>query len=307
MSTVLITGANGFVGHNIVEQLLLKKYKVIATGKGPNRWSCDNAQFSYETMDFTEAEHIKAVFEKYVPDIIVHCGALPKPDECEQNKEAAFRINVSGTIYLLNEAAKYGCFFIFLSTDFIFSGEEGMYKEEDTPAPVNYYGQTKLLAEGEVKKYPFPWTIVRTVLVYGPSDGGRLNMVTMVADALHANKTLHIYDDQVRTPTYVADLAKAIATIIDKRATGVYHISGKDVRTPYQIACAVARYLGFDDKKINRVTAETFIQGAKRPPKTGFSIEKAKRELNYQPVSFDDGLSLTLKNSKYFTPNQENR
>ncbi len=307
MSRVLITGANGFVGRNIVEQLLLKDYNVIATGKGHCRFSSSNENFLYETMDFVDAERIKAVFEKHAPDIVVHCGALSKPDECEQNKEAAFRINVSGTIYLLNEAAKYGCFFIFLSTDFIFSGEEGMYKEEDTPAPVNYYGQTKLLAEEEVKNYPFSWTIVRTVLVYGPSDGSRLNMVTMVADALHANKTLHIYDDQVRTPTYVVDLAKAIVTIIEKRATGVYHISGKDVCTPYQMACAVAHYLGFDENKIKRVTAETFQQGAKRPPKTGFTIEKAQRELHYQPLSFDEGLSLTLKESNYFATVEKNK
>ena len=115
-----------------------------------------------------------------------------------------------------------------------------------------------------------------------------------VAEALNEGKPLHIYDDQVRTPTYVADLAKAIVTIIEKRATGVYHVSGKDVRTPYQMACAVARYLGKDEKEIHRVTASTFQQGARRPLKTGFNIEKARRDLQFDPVSFDEGLQLTF-------------
>jgi dTDP-4-dehydrorhamnose reductase len=165
MQKILITGANGFVAFYLIEQLLKKEFYVIATGKGPSRLPFRNDNFVYEPMDYTNAENVKDVFNKYAPEIIIHSGALSKPDECELNKDNAFLVNVTGTKYLLNEANKYKCLFVYMSTDFVFSGEKGMYRETDEREPVNYYGQTKLLAEDEVMKYDYDWSIIRTVLV----------------------------------------------------------------------------------------------------------------------------------------------
>lgn len=232
---------------------------------------------------------------QFKPHVVVHAGALSKPDECELQKEIAFKTNVKGTEYLLEEAAIIKSFFVFLSTDFIFSGEEGMYREEDIPAPVNYYGQTKLMAECRVQEYPFDWSIVRTVLVYGNPRAGRQNILTSVASALKEGKQLNIYEDQVRTPTFVRDLSHGLATIIGKRAEGVFHISGEDIRSPYQMACDVADYFKLDKGLIHPVTKDTFRQAALRPLKTGFNISKAKRQLNFQPTSFDKGLKKTFE------------
>jgi dTDP-4-dehydrorhamnose reductase len=246
-------------------------------------------------MDFTRQNEVAEVMASVQPDIIVHSGALSKPDECEQDKEQAYNTNVSATGYLLAEAARWESFFVFLSTDFVFSGEEGMYSEDDPLAPVNYYGQTKVEAEAMVKEYSFDWSIVRTVLVYGHPQGGRDNILTMVANNLEEGKHLKIFDDQVRTPTYVEDLAQGLKTIIDKRATGIYHISGEDVRTPYQMAIEVAEYLNLDKSLIEKVTEQTFQQPARRPLKTGFNLSKAKRELFYIPTPFAKGLKKTFQ------------
>ena len=294
MQTVLITGANGFVG-SYLSRRLLSDYKVIATGKGASRNDINHPHFRYEFLDFTQESDVKAILGAHQPDIIVHAGAWSKPDDCELNKEQAFYTNVTATSYLLKEAALYGSFFIFLSTDFIFSGQEGMYREEDPAAPVNYYGQTKLEAEGLVKLYPFEWSIVRTVLVYGNPQGGRHNILTMVANALKNSQPLKIFDDQVRTPTYVEDLAQGIKSIMDKRAQGIYHLSGEDVRTPYQMAVEVADYLNLDKNLIEKVTEASFSQPARRPLKTGFNLAKAKRDLDYQPISFEEGLKKTFQ------------
>jgi dTDP-4-dehydrorhamnose reductase len=183
---------------------------------------------------------------------------------------------------------------VFLSTDFVFDGEKGMYEENDERRPVNYYGQTKLLAEDEVMKYAYDWSIIRTVLVYGKPFSSRQNLLTNVAIGLQKGEKLNIFDDQVRTPTFVEDLAEGIVRIIEKRANGLFHLSGVDRVTPYQMAVAVAHHLGLDASLIKKVKEQDFNQPAKRPLKTGFNISKAKAELNYQPVSFREGLKRTF-------------
>lgn len=294
MQKILITGANGFLGYYLVQQLVEKNYFVIATGKGECRLPFAASNFVYETLDFVNAEEVKISLNKYFPDIIVHAGAMSKPDECELNKEAAFRTNVTGAINLLKSATDTQSFFLYVSTDFVFSGEKGMYKEDDETGPVNYYGETKLFGEEEVKKYPFNWSIVRTVLVYGKPVSGRQNILTNTSNALQKGEALKIFDDQVRTPTYVEDLARGIVSILEKRAKGVYHLSGEDVLTPYQMAIAVAKHLNLNEALIAKVTEKEFHQPAKRPLKTGFDISKAKKELEYQPISFSDGLERTF-------------
>lgn len=294
MQTVLITGANGFVG-SYLSRLLLDHYKVVATGKGPCRLDINHPHFRYESLDFTVEKEVSSLLSALEPEVIVHAGALSKPDECEAGREAAYKTNVAATGYLIKEAARLKSFFVYLSTDFIFSGEEeGMYSEEDAPGPVNYYGQTKLEAEALVKQYPFDWSIVRTVLVYGKPHGGRDNILTMVAKNLQAGKSLKIYNDQVRTPTYVEDLAQGLKTIIDKRATGVFHLSGEDVRTPYEMAVEVAHLLGYDSSMIGKVTEQTFSQPARRPLRTGFNLTKAKSLLDYRTTPFAEGLRKTF-------------
>jgi len=292
---VLITGANGFLGHYLVSLLLQKGYEVIATGKGNNRLPFGNSEkFVYTEMDFTNPFVVNDIFDTHKPEIVVHAGAISKPDECELNRKEALRINTEGTVTMLSNAAKHKCFFIFISTDFVFDGEAGMYTEVDNPNPVNFYGKTKLVAEEAVKRYDFDWAIVRTVLVYGKAMAGRSNILTIVKEKLEKGEAYSVVDDQVRTPTYVEDLAAGIIAIMEKRACGIYHLSGINILTPYEMACRTADFLGLDKSLIKRVTAESFSQPAKRPARTGFIIDKAKRELAYSPVSFLEGLKRTF-------------
>ncbi len=292
---VLITGANGFVGYYVTKLLLEKGYQVIATGRGDCRLPFSKEHlFSYYQMDFTDAVSVKQVFEKTEPDAVIHSGAVSKPDECELNKEKAWNINVQGTINLLREAENLKSFFLFVSTDFVFDGEKGMYREEDIPLPVNYYGETKLAAEKKVLAYPYFWSIVRTVLVYGKPLTGRDNLLTIVKNKLEKGEEYSVVNDQVRTPTYVVDLAQGIFSVIEKKAEGIFHISGEDVTTPYEMACKTAVLLGLNVGLIKEVTASSFSQPAMRPPKTGFNIQKAKSVLGYHPVSFDEGLRKTF-------------
>jgi len=289
---VLITGANGFLGYYLTKKLLSKGYTVIATGKGDSRLPfLGAANFSYESMDFTDPYAVHDVFEKHQPKIVVHAGAMSKPDDCELKQWQAYLVNVEGTVTTLMNAAEQKSFFLFVSTDFIFDGEKGMYNEDDEPSPVNYYGKTKLEAEELVREYEFGWAIVRTVMVYGKPILSRSNILSIVKEKLETGEIYKVVDDQLRTPTYVEDLAVGFTLVIERQAGGVYHLSGKDVMTPYQMAQKTAEYLGLDNALIKRVTAADFSQAAKRPPKTGFNIGKARMELGFDPISFDQGLS----------------
>ena len=292
---ILVTGANGFLGYYIVEQLLAKNISVIATGKGECRLPfTHDLNFQWLTMDFTDPFSIHDVFENIKPDVVVHSGAMSKPDECEMDQMKAYLVNVEGTVQLLINSEELKSFFVFLSTDFVFDGERGMYNEEDVPRPVNYYGRTKLEAEEAVKEYEHDWSIIRTVLVYGKNHSGHNNLLKIVKEKLEKGEEYSVFDDQVRTPTDVEDLARGIVSIIVRKATGIFHLSGKDVLSPYQMAIKSAEYLNLDGSLVKKVTAESFSQPARRPLKTGLIIDKARRELGYEPISFEEGVRKTF-------------
>jgi dTDP-4-dehydrorhamnose reductase len=297
MKTVLLTGANGFVAYYLV-RLLADRYRVVATSKGPWRQPYDHPNVRYEALDFTREEEVKDTFDRHAPQVVLHAGALSKPDDCERDHDQALLTNTEATGYLLAHAVRHGSYFLFLSTDFIFDGRGRYYREDDEPGPVNFYGQTKLLAESAVKAYPHGWCIVRTVLVYGPNMDGRHNLVTLLAEKLRNGEPYNVFDDQVRTPTYVEDLAIAICALLQKEERGVFHISGEDVITPYGIGLAIAKHLQLDPGLLKPVTAATFPQPAARPAKTGFDLSRAKAVIDFKPTGFADGLARTFEGNR---------
>jgi dTDP-4-dehydrorhamnose reductase len=292
---VLVTGTQGFLGYYLVQLLLSSNYDVIATGKGQNYLPFPgHPNFLYHQMDFTDPFAVHDVFEKMQPNVVIHAGAMANVDACEQNQWQAYVTNVEGTLNLLTNADEYKAHFIFISTDFVFDGESGPYDETSRPNPVNFYGKTKRDAEDAVKEYSFSWAIVRTVLIYGHNHHGRDNILTAVKKKLSNGETYAAVDDIVRTPTYVEDLAKGIASIVAGNKTGIYHLAGKDILTPYQMACKAAEHLQMERSLIKKINAADLETPAKRPGKTIFILEKAKKELNYDPLSFDEGLKKTF-------------
>lgn len=296
MMKVLITGSNGLLGQYLVQRLsALPEYEVIATGRGANRLRRQDG-YKYESVNLADEAAVKGLIERSQPDVIIHAGAMTQADDCERNKDACWMVNVTATRYLLQGAERTGAFFLFLSTDFVFDGLEGPYREDDPVNPVNYYGASKAAAERIVKQSKAAWAIARTVLVYGVADDPRRsNIITWVKSNLEQKKKLKVVNDQWRTPTLVQDLAEGCKLIIDKRAEGIFHLSGKDMLTPYDMAVQVAGYLELETKLLEKVDGSSFKQPAKRPAKTGFVIEKAEKELGYSPHSFEEGLKIVVE------------
>ncbi len=158
------------------------------------------------------------------------------------------------------------------------------YQESDLPAPISVYGASKLAAEWLVRRYPGPWTIVRTSLVYGAAPYlTRDNIYLRVRQMLLSGRDYALFTDQRRTPTWAHDLAEGIRLLIEKRAEGIFHIAGPTIESPYTFGQKVAQALGVSADLLRPITAEDFRQIAPRPPHSNLSIQKAQTLLGYQP------------------------
>ncbi len=290
---ILLTGANGFIGAHWIEKLALRGHTVLATGIGPSRLSLADPH-RYQSLDITDKYLVDALIDSERPDAILHAAALSKPDRCEADQALALRVNLDATEHLLDAAARHACYFCFISTDFVFDGVKGMYREMDPPAPINFYGVTKWRAEQAVQRYPHAWSIVRTVSVYGPPVPGRPNLLSTVIEKLSAGEEYAVFEDQIRTPTYAGDLAEGVAELIQRKMKGIFHLCGEEVLTPYQMAVRVARHMGLDPTGIRPTTANQLTQPARRPAITGLQIDKAKKSIGFRPVSFEEGLHLSF-------------
>jgi dTDP-4-dehydrorhamnose reductase len=292
---ILLTGANGFLGYYLSDHLTNAGLDLLATSRGPCRlpFLLRNC-FAYRPLDFTDAAQTLDVVTSFAPDWIIHAGAMGKPDDCELQPALAHRINVDGTAHLLTAAKQIQAKFCYISTDFVFDGVSGNYKEDAMRGSVNYYGLTKCKAEEMVEASSLHWSIVRTVLVYGKPMTGRSNLLSIVQEKLSRGETYQVVNDQIRTPTYVGDLARGIMTMITRDATGIYHLCGEEVLTPYDMAIQAANYLSLDASLLLCTSTASFKQPAQRPLLTGLCIDKARHELGFLPSSFTEGLKLTF-------------
>jgi dTDP-4-dehydrorhamnose reductase len=290
---ILITGSNGLLGQKLVSLLSQQvDIQLIATSRGANRMDFTEG-YEYQEMDITNAEQVAEVIEKVRPNAIIHTAAMTNVDQCEGEKTLCWEMNVKAVEYLVEACEKHRIFFCHLSTDFVFDGQSGPYSEEDSPSPVSFYGWSKYAAEEVVKRSKCPWSIIRTVLVYGiTNDMSRSNIILWVKNSLEQQKPIKVVTDQFRTPTLAEDLAMGCYLVVDKKAEGIFHISGKDFLTPYEMAIKTADFFGLDKSLISQVDAKNFTQPAKRPARTGFVLDKAIEVLGYNPCSFEEGIEV---------------
>lgn len=299
---ILITGSNGLLGQKLVYRLLKEaNVEIIATSKGENRLRAQSG-YTYQPLDITDEQAVKDTFLKYNPDVVINTAAMTNVDACETEREACHKMNVDAVEYII-KAMKMQAnnpHLIHLSTDFIFDGNNGPYRETDIPYPPNsIYAESKFMSEKLVEKSGLTWTIIRTILVYGVVDFmSRSNIVLWAKDSLSKGKSINVVDDQFRTPTLSEDLAEGCVLVALKGATGIFHISGKDFMSILELVNVIAGFWRFDKSLIHPVKTATLGQPAQRPLKTGFILDKARTELGYEPHSFLEGLAIVDKQLK---------
>ena len=301
MRNILITGSNGLLGQKIVHALLKRSdVNVIATSLGENRIIKKDG-YTYEALDITKISEVELVLNKHKPDVIINTAAMTNVDACETKREECWVLNVTAVqniVEVLSSAEDLkSCHLIHLSTDFIFDGEKGAeYVETDIPNPLSYYALTKYESEKILEKSSINWAIARTIIVYGIVDNmSRSNIILWAKDALTKQQKINVVDDQFRSPTLAEDLADGCILIADKKAKGIFHLSGPDTMSILELVNRVANFWKLDKSLITPSKSNSLNQAAKRPPRTGFDISKAKRELGYAPHSFEQGLKIMDK------------
>lgn len=302
MKKVLVTGSNGLLGQKLTDIYRQhSEISLIATGRGPDRYPQKHG-YLYVPMDITSEDEVMRVIGEHQPDCVIHTAAMTNVDACELDHEGCKAQNVDAVRHIIKATNDTGAHLIHISTDFIFDGTSGPYREEAAPNPLSFYGNSKLMAEELIMAKAKHWAILRTVLVYGlVADMSRSNIVLWARDALKNAKPIKVVDDQFRTPTLAEDLAMGCRLAESHEARGVYNISGKDYMSIYELVNKVADYFGYPMDLVERVSSSTLQQPARRPPVTGFVLDKAIRELGYQPHSFEEGIALVQQQYELFT------
>jgi dTDP-4-dehydrorhamnose reductase len=290
---ILVTGANGLLGQKLMALLLKQEnIEVLATSRGESRIK-GLPEDAYHDLDVTKNSDVLRKFSVLQPDVVIHTAAMTHVDDCELNPEECKIANIEAVKNVVEGCKQVEAHLVHLSTDFIFDGSEGPLLEDASPNPINFYGETKLIAEKVIIESGISWSIARTVLVYGIVPGlSRSNIILWVKENLEKQNTIKVVDDQWRTPTLAEDLANGCWLLAKDKVPGVYNISGKDMLTPYEMALMVAEYFNLDKNYITQADSSTFSQPAKRPPKTGLIIDKAVNDLGYAPNSFVDGIEM---------------
>lgn len=293
---VLLTGSNGLLGQNLITLLRNQKgISLLATSKSSDQYP-DPAGYQYLSCDLSDPASVRMLVDRSQPDVIIHAGAWTQVDPCETDRNACYAVNVSGTAALIQACQPLSPHFIYVSTDFVFSGTEGPYRETDEPNPVNYYGYTKWQGEKLVQSLSSPWSIVRTILLYGITPSmSRSNLPLWVMESLKKGQSIRVVEDQFRMPTWVEDLAAGITAIIVHHKQGIYHLSGPEELSILSFAQRVARHFQLDETLISPISSRNLDQAGTRPPATGFVLDKAIQQLDYRPRTIEQGLALLEK------------
>lgn len=254
----LITGAGGMLGQAVMKELKEKGEAFVG--------------LIHQELDVTDKARVLELFSSQKPNLVIHLAAWTDVDGCEREPEKAFTINEKGTENIALACAKNKARMIYLSTDFVFDGKKkSPYTEDDPPHPLNAYGRSKLGGEKKVRENLKSYGIIRSSWLFGP---GRDNFVTKILSLAKASVSLRLVEDQVGTPTYSGDLARALIRLITTAPQGIYHIANSGSASRYEWARAILEYSGYKEVEVIPIKYKDFSELAPRP---SYSVLRSNR------------------------------
>jgi dTDP-4-dehydrorhamnose reductase len=287
---LLITGASGLLGTKLCEIALRRNHEVYSAYS--QHRPLHGTPVKLNILDLKAEQQI---LDKIKPQGVVHAAALTDVDKCEMEKELAWKINVEATTNLAQLCKEHGAFLVYVSTDYVFDGEKGMYKEMDGPAPINHYGLTKLKGEEAVQGLD-KYCIARGSVIYGSTPAtGKTNFALWLLDKLRKKEEVKIITDQWNSPTLNVSMAEMILQILEKRVNGIFHLAGATRLSRYEFAEHLAETFNLDPKYIKPVQSEHVKWIAQRPKDSSLDVNKAKRTLAIKPLEIGEALEIMKK------------
>jgi dTDP-4-dehydrorhamnose reductase len=280
---IIGTGLSGLVGSRIVELNPQHQFIDLSLDTG---------------HDILKMETLEETFKNNLGDIVLHLAAFTDTNAAWNQKGdkdgLCYQLNVVGTQNIVSLCQKYGKYLIHISTDFVFDGtKETPYNEEDTPNPLDWYGQTKYEAERVVLSFQNNSSIIRIALPYRSFFPNKTDAARKIITKLQNNEIVTMFTDQIITPTFIDDVAFGISKIIDKKPTGIYHLVGSSSQSPFDMAQKIAEVLGFNR---NLIIPSSLIKYLKTPNVRPYAIndalsnQKFISEFGFIPKTLTEGL-----------------
>jgi len=287
----LVTGSAGLVGQQVVKDL----------SKSNQVFSCYNeSKPEYGDsvkMDLKNYEMVSSILTEIKPDVVIHLGAMTGVDLCEKEKTSASEINTKATEIIAKECSKLNSFLVYVSTDYVFDGNFGMYKEDDVANPLGFYGKSKLEGEKAVQNFSTNWCIARTSTPFGLHPTKK-SFPMWVIENLQKQKQIDVLIDQFTSPTYIPNLSRMLIEISERRITGIIHAAGASKISRYQMASMVSDKLNLDGTLLKQISMNKMKWVAQRPKDSSLDVSRASSILNEKPQKIDQSLNLFIDEIK---------
>ncbi len=287
----LVTGSAGLVGQQVVKDL----------SKSNQVFSCYNeSKPEYGNsvkMDLKNYEMVSSILTEIKPDVVIHLGAMTGVDLCEKEKTSASEINTKATEIIAKECSKLNSFLVYVSTDYVFDGNFGMYKEDDVANPLGFYGKSKLEGEKAVQNFSTNWCIARTSTPFGLHPTKK-SFPMWVIENLQKQKQIDVLIDQFTSPTYIPNLSRMLIEISERRITGIIHAAGASKISRYQMASMVSDKLNLDGTLLKQISMNKMKWVAQRPKDSSLDVSRASSILNEKPQKIDQSLNLFIDEMK---------
>jgi len=285
----LVTGSAGLVGSQVIKDLIKQNHEV---------YSCyhdDMPECGIPVqLDLVNHEKIQQTIKETKPDVVIHLAAMTNVDLCETERDLTILLNARATEILAKQAAKQQAFFVYVSTDYVFDGNQGMKKEDHPPNPLGFYGKSKLDGELALNKLASSWTIARTSTPFGIHPTKK-SFPHWVKENLESKKEIPVLVDQFTSPTYVPNLSRMLIEVAKRQIAGIIHLAGATRISRYNLAELVAEKLNLDKKPLKPVSMSEMTWKAKRPRDSSLDVSYAIQILNEKPQEIHQSLDYFIK------------
>ena len=284
---ILITGAFGQLGHAL-QSVLSKKsnYELICTGKKVKKGQ------EGIPLDIRNQVALKELINTTAPDILINLAAMTNVDACELNPKLAGEINVAGLEHICDS---FKGKIIHLSTDYVFDGTSGPYKEDDPLNPISIYGKTKLASEHILLEKDIKNLVIRGNVLYDYSPHTSASFLNWVVSSLKGNQEIKVVKDQFNNPTWTRSMSDIIELSIENDLQGIIHWGDSVHISRFEFAKLIAKKFSLNESLIKPVLTSELNQPARRPLQSGLSTEKLVNMLDIIPPSIDDCLDEIIK------------